>query len=233
MVLAQHQVPDKQNEITALPKLLEMLDLKGSVVSAGAIYCQKDITKQLIKTKADYVLSLKNNHKTLYEEVKLYLDTVFDKGELEIFETIDKGHGRLEQRKYVLSQEVDWLDDKPLWHGLKGLGMVESTRIIGNKTSIERRYYLTSLEDTEQFAQTARQHWPIENQQHWILDVCFSEDDNRARQNNQRSNRALINRSALNLLRANDDSNLSIKRRRIRASMNLDYRMKILFGKNT
>ncbi len=233
MVLAQHQVTDKQNEITALPNLLDMLNLKGSVISADAIYCQKGITEQLVKADADYVLSLKNNHKTLYEEVKLYLDSAFDKHALSLFETLDKGHGRLEQRKYALSDTIDWLEDKVLWHGLKSLGMVESTRIIGERTSVERRYYLTTLADTEQFAKTVRQHWFIENQQHWVLDVCFSEDDNRARQNNQRSNRALINRSALNLLRANDDSNLSIKRRRIRASMNVDYRMKILFPKQT
>lgn len=231
MVLAQYQVDSKQNEISALPHLLKLIDLKGSIVSADAIYCQKDICHQLIEQKADYVLSLKENHKNLFDDASLWLNDQDQRGLIETIFTVDKDHGRFETRRYGLSTNIDWLDVKNNWHGLKALGFVESRREMQGKVSIERRYYLTSLIDLKGFSKVVRAHWSIENQQHWVLDVQFREDESRGYKGNQRANMALIRRAALNLLRSNDDNKkVSIKRRIAKACMNLKYRRQILFG---
>lgn len=231
LVLAQTQVNSKDNEITTLPRLLDMINLKGSVVTGDAMYCQKDVCKQLVKAKADYILSLKRNHELLYDDVKLWLDTQFDSGNLPINETVDKDHGRIEVRRYALSTKIDWLDNSSDWTGLSAVAMVESTRIIGEDSHTERRYYLTSLTDLPIVAQYIRSHWAIENSQHWVLDVTFGEDHSVKLEKNARSNKALLTRTALNLLRDRDDTKLSVKRRRIRASQNLDYREQVLFGR--
>lgn len=186
---------------------------------------------QLVKAKADYILSLKRNHEHLYDDVKLWLDTQFDSGNLPINETVDKDHGRIEVRRYALSTKIDWLDNKSDWTGLSAVAMVESTRIIGEDSHTERRYYLTSLTDLPIVAQYIRSHWAIENSQHWVLDVTFGEDRSVKLEKNARSNKALLTRTALNLLRDRDDTKLSVKRRRIRASQNLDYREQVLFGR--
>lgn len=230
LVLAQTQVNSKNNEITTLPKLLAMINLKGCVVTADAIYCQKNTCEQIVKAKADYVLALKNNHPTLYDDVFLWLNTQYDKGCLDIHETIDKDHGRIEVRRYALSTDIEWLAYQSDWVGLKAVAMVESTRMVGEMISTERRYYLSSLTDLSQVAETIRAHWAIENSQHWVLDVTFGEDDSVKIQKNARSNKALLIRTALNLLRVHDDSKLSVKRRRIRAAQNIGFREQVLFG---
>lgn len=119
LILAQMDVADKTNEITTLPKLLSLIDISGSIVSADAIYCQKDISQQISKGRGNYILSLKNNHKTLYEDIKLWLDTSFDNNQLTVLTTIDKDHGRLETRRYALSTKLDWLADKKDWTNLR------------------------------------------------------------------------------------------------------------------
>jgi predicted transposase YbfD/YdcC len=230
LVLASTEVDKKTNEIKALPELLALIDMKGSIVSMDAMYCQKDICRQLMNKEADYVLSLKKNHATLYEDVSLYLDTQFKSQEIEIKEEIEKGHGRIEIRRYGLSTDVDWLESKEKWAGLKAIGIVESIRDINGTQEKQLRYYLTSLTDLTKFSQVARDHWRIENQQHWVLDVIFGEDNSRSYINNQRSNLAIFRRISLNLLQSIDDK-LSIKRRRIRASMNENYRENIIFQK--
>lgn len=162
--------------------------------------------------------------------MSLWLNTEYDKGNLSVHETIDKGHGRIDIRRYALSTAIDWLVQKPDWAGLNAVAMVESTRILNNTSSTQRRHYLTSLTDLPKVADTIRAHWAIENSQHWVLDVTFGEDDSVKLQKNARSNKALLTRKALNLLCDHDDSHLSVKRRRIRASQNTDYREQILFG---
>jgi len=201
LVLCQHPVADKGNEITAIPTLLDMLELSGAVVSIDAIGCQRIIAEKIVKKKADYVLALKDNHPQLFEDVKLWLDSELDAGRLTIHETQEKGHGRLETRRYAMSDRIDWLEQKPQWAGLKAVGMVESTREIGDKISVQRRYYLCSINDLQRFADVARRHWAIENSQHWVLDVQFHEDANRSRKDHSAANLALIRRIALNLLR--------------------------------
>ena len=230
LVLASTEVDKKTNEIKAIPALLDLIDMKGSIVSMDAIYCQKDICRQLVDKKADYVLSLKKNHSTLYEDVSLYLETKFNSQQLEIKEEIEKGHGRLEVRRYALSTDIDWLESKENWIGLKAIGLVESSREINGKQEKQLRYYLTSLTDLTKFSEVVRGHWCIENQQHWVLDVIFGEDNCRSYINNQRSNLAAFRRISLNLLQSVDDK-LSIKRRRIRAAMNPSYRENIIFQK--
>ena len=168
LVLASTEVDKKTNEIKAIPALLELIEMKDSIVSMDAIYCQKDICRQLVDKKADYVLSLKKNHSTLYEDVSLYLETKFNSQQLEIKEEIEKGHGRLEVRRYALSTDIDWLESKENWIGLKAIGLVESSREINGKQEKQLRYYLTSLTDLTKFSEVVRGHWAIENQQHWV-----------------------------------------------------------------
>lgn len=130
-------------------------------------------------------------------------------------EMISKNHVSIEDRRYALSTDIDWLEQRSEWTGLKSVVMVESNRMIGETTSTERRYYLTSLTDLSKVADPIRAHWAIRNSQHLVLDVTFGEDDSVKLQKNARSNKALLSRIALNLLRDHDDSKLSIKRRRI------------------
>ena len=156
--------------------------------------------------------------------VRLWLDTETDKGSLPVHETVDKGHGRLEIRRYRLNRDIAWLLQKPEWMGLQAVGRVESTRLIGDKTSTEYRYYLTSLTDLSRFAETVRGHWTIENSQHWVLDVQFGEDAHRARKDYSPANLALIRRMALNTIRHNGPSKHSLRLRKMRAAINDDYR---------
>lgn len=232
-VLAQQAVGEKTNEITAIPDLLSMLTIQGALISIDAMGCQKAIAETLVSGKADYVLALKDNHPTLCEDVKLWLDTENTHRRLPIHETIDKNHGRLEIRRYSLSADMEWLAQKTEWAGLHAVGRVESTRIIGDKTSIEYWYYLCSFGDLSRFADGVRQHWAIENSQHWVLDVQFGEDANRARVDHSAENLALMRRMALNLLRNNGPTKDSLKRRKLRACVNDDYRFKLLFSTAT
>lgn len=229
-VLAQQAVGAKTNEITAMPDLLAMLELAGALVSVDAMGCQKSIARAVIEAQADYLLALKDNHPQLCEDVKLWLDTETAKGRLPVQETLDKNHGRIEIRRYSLSPHIDWLEQKPEWMGLQAVGRVESTRIVDGKTSVENRYYLCSFTDLTRFATGVRQHWSIENQQHWVLDVQFGEDGNRARKDHSAANLALIRRTALNLLRCNGPAKDSLKRRKLRACLNDKYRFELLFG---
>ncbi len=229
-VLAQQAVTEKSNEITAIPDLLALLDLHGAVVSADAMGCQRAIAQTIIDAGADYVLALKDNHPTLCETVQLWLDTEVARERLPVQETVEKDHGRIEIRRYALSSSIDWLDAKPDWVGLQAVGRVESTRIIGEKTSTECRYFLCSFPERDRFAAIVRGHWGIENQQHWVLDVQFGEDACRARQDHSAENLALIRRMALNVLRHNGPPRDSIRRRKLRAALNDDYRLRLLLG---
>ena len=230
-ILAQTDINDKANEITTLPQLLSLIDIKGSTITADAMYCQKDTTKQIIKQGGNYILALKNNHKTLFDDVSLWLNTQFDNKQLKVYETTEKDHGRLETRRYAISTELDWLEQKDQWHTLNAVVMVESTRDIQGNLSTERRYYLSSLTDLTTIGDTLRKHWAIENSQHWVLDVIFGEDTAIKLERNEKANIALLTRTALNLIRANGDANLSVKRHKIRASQNTAFREKLLFGK--
>ncbi|MFO1372608.1 MAG: ISAs1 family transposase [Candidatus Competibacteraceae bacterium] len=232
-VLAQQAVAEKSNEITAIPDLLGLLDLQGAVVSIDAMGCQKAIAQTIIDAGADYVLALKDNHPTLCEDVRLWLDTEVAHGRLPVQEAIEKDHGRIEIRRYALSSHLDWLDAQPDWTGLQAVGRVESTRLIGDDVSTECRYFLCSLTDPHRFAAIVRGHWGIENQEHWILDVQFGEDACRTRRDHSAQNLGLIRRVALNVLRHNGPSRDSIRRRKLRAALNDGYRLTLLLGLST
>jgi len=232
LVLAKQALDSKSNEITAIPSLLNLLDLHGAVVTIDAMGCQKAIAEQIVRGGGDYVLALKNNHPQLCADVSLWLDTEADKGKLMVHETIEKDHGRIELRRYVLSNDLEWLDQKPEWMGLRAVGRVESTRITGEQTTTEYRYYLSTVANLGRFAAVVRGHWDIENGQHWVLDVQFGEDANRARKDFSAENLALMRRMALNVIRRNGSSKDSIRQRKLRAAVSDNYRFALIFGKS-
>ena len=211
-------------------KTLYRGSLEGAVVSIDAMGCQKAITQTIVDGGADYVLALKDNHPTLCEDVRFRLDAEVARGHLTALETVEKDHGRIEIGRCALGDRIDWLEAKPDWAGLQAVGRVESTRIIGDQTSTECRYFLCSFPDRDRFAAIVRGHWGIENQQHWVLDVQFGEDACRTRKDHSAENLALIRRIALNVLRHNGPPRDSIRRRKLRAALNDEYRLRLLLG---
>ena len=230
LLLGQRKVRDKSNEITAVPELLRALELAGCIVTADALHCQKNIAKE-IQEADDDVLALKGNQGTAFTEVKAFLDEAIQRNEshLVLTETTDKGHGRVEVRRYWQSEKLAWFADKNEWEGLQSVGVVEARRTVGGKESVERRYYLSSLKnDVEKFARAVRGHWGVENQLHWVLDVIFNEDQARARSGYAAENLALTRRMAINLLRQDKTCKRNIKGKLLRAAINPDYLTAIL-----
>ena len=229
VLLGEVETDTKSNEITAIPKLLKMLDVKGCIVTIDAMGCQKTIAAEIIQQGGDYVLALKGNQETLHEEVKLYWKDETLKQEAVIHETVEKGHGRIEKRTYRITSDIEWMDAKSEWTNLKSIGMVESERIIREQSSTEQRYYLTSLEaNAEEFARAVRAHWGVENGLHWVLDICFREDECRVRQGHAAENFALLRRMALNLLKTDKASKIGIKARRLKAGWSTRYLESVL-----
>lgn len=185
IVLGQYKTAEKSNEITAIPMLIKMLDLSGSIVTIDAMGCQKKIASSIMEKKADYVLAVKENQPQLYGDITLYLDDMIASGKeigpLCYHETIDADHGRIETRKYWITTDIDWLHGKENWRGLKSIGCVERIREIGENISFEKSYFIGSIEnDAELFAKAVRNHWGIENGLHWTLDMAFREDESGA-----------------------------------------------------
>jgi len=232
LVLGQLKTAEKSNEITAIPELLGMIDIKGCIVTIDAMGTQKEIAKQIIEQEGDYVLALKGNQGSLFEDVKLYMDSIVD-GELkrsyQTISTLDKGHGRIEERHYWMTESIDWLPQKELWNGLKSVGVVEAIRHIGDKISVERRYYISSLSaDIQKFSEAIRTHWSIENQLHWSLDVSFNEDQCRVRKNNAPENFSVIRHIALNMLKMEKTSKVGLAIKKNKAGWDNRYLCKIL-----
>jgi predicted transposase YbfD/YdcC len=226
LLLGQRKVRDKSNEITVVPELLQALALAGCIVTADAMHCQKNIAKEIIEADADYVLALKGNQGTAFAEIKSFLDDAVSRTDkaLVYLETVEKGHGRLEERRYWQAEKVDWYADREQWEGLRSVGLVESVREINGQRTVERRYYLSSLSaDIARFAKAVRGHWSIENQLHWVLDVVFGEDQARARTEQAAENLAAMRRLAINLLRKDKKCKRSIKGKLMRAAIDPDY----------
>jgi predicted transposase YbfD/YdcC len=235
LVLGQVKVDEKSNEITAIPALLHLLDVTGAVVTLDAMGCQKDIVQTMTERGAEYVVALKENHPTLYEDVTLFLTDARVTGFTDIahayHETVDGDHGRIETRRYWLTSEIAWLGAAAAWSNLQSVGMVESRREIGETVQIDTRYFLTSLPaEGGRFAQAVRQHWGVENALHWVLDVSFNEDACRIRRDKGAQTFAVLRHIALNLLRRESHHTRGIKARRKRAGWDHDYLVQVLTG---
>ena len=232
LALGQSAVVSKSNEITAVPDLLRALELAGCIVTLDALHCQKTTAREIHEADADYVLALKGNQGTAHQEVRAYLDDAILRGapELVPLETVEKGHGRIETRRYWQSAKIGWFADRADWENLRSVGVVEAVReVAGSAPSTERRYYLSSLApDIARFARAVRGHWSVENQLHWSLDVTFDEDRSRARTRHAAINLATLRRIALNLLRADKSSTKSLPRKRLRSALDPNYLTSLL-----
>ena len=222
--LGQLRVDEKTNEIKAVPEILELIDIRHAVVTTDALNTQKNIAEKIIEKGAQYVLPVKGNHKNLEEDIRETFDTTkvdFNNVD-EFFETIEKGHGRIETRSFRVLP-ADTIEQRSQWRGLTHIGMATNETLAGDKSSSESRIYLLSFGDPKKFAQASRGHWAVESSLHWVLDVTFDEDGCRVRKDHAPENFSSIRKMALNILRADKDSKLSIPRRQGRAARKTEY----------
>lgn len=237
--IGQVKVDDKSNEITAIPDLLDKLDISHSIISIDAMGAQKKITEKIVEKNADYVIALKENHPILYGEVSNYFQSAytdnFEDTKVQYRITEEKNHGRLEKREYWLLSNTDWITQKNEWSELKSVGMVRSEITVKDKTSVEFRYYISSLKNTPVlFRDSVRKHWEIETSCHWILDIAFREDESRARNLHAAENFTLLRKIALNLLKNETTTKIGVKGKRLKAGWDQEYLLKVLgFGKQT
>lgn len=229
MVLGQVKVCEKSNEITAIPKLLELIAVKDCVVTIDAMGCQQDIAKAIIKQEADYILAVKENQKQLYQDIKD--EFKFGKA-IQTHTHEDFGHGRIEIRKCSVINNFEFIQNQGKWAALKGIIKIESTREFKNSSKPKEkatRYYITSLEtNAETLQKMIRLHWGIENKLHWCLDVAFSEDASRKRTGNAAQNFSVLSKIALNLLRQDKQTRQGLKGKRLKAAYDNNYLSKIL-----
>lgn len=226
MVISQEKVAEKSNEITAIPGLLDRLALEGTVITIDAMGTQKEIVQKICDKKADYLLALKGNHRSLLEDVKLFFEENSEEAVWDDFEDTYSGHGRIEIRSCTATSDIKWLKEcHNGWQNLKSIAMIKSLRI-NKKTgeqSSDTRYYISSLPaKAENIQRLARSHCSIENSLHWCLDVTFKEDSCRVRTNHGAENLAIIRKIALNMLR-NSNEKASLKRKMLKAAWDTDY----------
>jgi len=234
LTLGQLKVDNKSNEITAIPKLLEVIDVKGTTVTIDAMGCQREIADKIAEKEAEYVLALKGNQGALAEEVENYFDQAdainFEGVEYDAVGSKEAAHGRIEKREVYATEDISWLPQKKLWRNLKSIIMVKSERWIpGNPMSTEKRYYVSSLPaEALRIATTIRAHWGIENQAHWILDVAFREDEQKANAGNLAENTSLLRRIALNLLKQEKSAKCGVEIKRQMAGWDNEYLLKLI-----
>ena len=235
LVLGQLKVDQKSNEITAMPKLLEILDIKGSIVTIDAMGAQSKIVEKIIEKEADYVIGLKGNQANLHNDVKIFFEkmpknTVFSEST-----EVDKGHGRIEKRVCRVTDDIQSLKERhPQWTKLNSIIEIESTRELKNKISVEKRYYIASIAaDTSLAHRAVRQHWGIENKLHWMLDISFGDDQSRIRKGNAPRNMGVIKKTVLNLLQIvkKNMPRISMKRMRKLAGWDEEFLTSVLTAK--
>lgn len=233
LTLGQLKVNCKSNEITAIPVLLDAIDIKGSTVTIDAMGCQKEIAAKIVDRGGEYILALKGNQGKLSDEVENYFNQAeavdFDGVEHDVISTEDKGHGRQEKRTVYATEDIDWLPQLNDWENLKSIVMVVSERTTSDgATSIERRYYISTLPaNAARAADTIRKHWGIEHT-HWILDVAFREDEQNANAGHIAENMSLIRRIALNLIKQDKTTKCGVENRRKLAGWDNQYLLSLL-----
>lgn len=236
LVLAQRHVKEHSNEQTALPLVLKHLELAGCIVSIDAMGSLPKIAKQIKEQDGEYVLALKANQGTMYQDVVDLFTEAETTGFAELVydrhHTVDKAHGRLEHRWYgtIADQEtIGYLNAKGVWPGLRSIGMVEAQRTVGEKVTTQRRYYLMSLAgDARAFGAAVRSHWDVENGLHWVLDIAFQEDASRMRKDHSQRNFVVLRHMALTLLKQENTATCGIKARPLKAGWSHDYLAKVL-----
>jgi predicted transposase YbfD/YdcC len=233
--LGQVVVDAKSNEITAIPKLLELLEISGCLVTIDAMGCQTEIARKIVEAKADYVLHAKGNQPTLQKGIENYfqeqLEDDFARTKVRRYQTVEKGHGRIEERYYFICPVPENLPDRGRWFKLRAIGMAVSTTLRNGKESSEIRYYILSKYlSARRFAKAVRGHWGIENRLHWQLDVTFQEDQCRIRKGHADANFSILRRTALSMLKNESSLKVGVKNKRLTAGWDEDYLEKVLIG---
>lgn len=239
MVLGQIATETKSNEITAIPKLLELLDLDGAVVTTDAMGCQKEIAKSVVESNGDYILQLKGNQGDFYQNAVSLFDECINNDIYNIQWTVasetDGGHGRIEERTLRAVSNVGFLNsEKKNWTALKSLICVEAKRTIAEETTVQKRYYISSLpsDNPANLLKNIRGHWGVENSLHWCLDISFADDDRRIRKGYGAENFARLSRIALNLLKQQTKHKVGIKTKRLCCGWNEKYLYRVLTQQN-
>ena len=239
LVLGQVKVADRSNEITAIPELLDMLDVSGctvTTVTIDAMGCQKEIARKIADRGADYILALKRNQPQLYDDVAETFDHLrrseFSDIDYRFCETVEKGHGRIEKRRCWAVSDPSYLgyvNDRGEWTKLESLAMVESERTVNGDTTTQTRYYISSLtNDARELLNGVRTHWGIENAVHWVLDVAFGEYNSRVRVGNSAENFSILRRMALNMLKSETTLKVGVAAKRKRAGWDGEYLLKVI-----
>ena len=234
LVLGQEAIDDKSNEITAIPKLLKLLEIKGCIITIDAMGCQHTITDQIIDQEGDYVIGLKGNQGNLHEAVEDFFTIAYQnnfKGVAHDYvEEVDKDHGRLEIRRYWVSDELITLPKKASWSGLRSIGMVERECTQAGVYSIERRYYINSIEPSATlFAKAVRSHWGVENPLHWRLDVILGDDASRIKKDNGAAVLTSLRHLCMNLFEQ-EGSKISLAKKKRKAAWSDKFREKVIFS---
>jgi predicted transposase YbfD/YdcC len=227
--MGQVATEEKSNEITAIPQLLDAIDIEGAIISIDAMGCQKTIAEKIISKKANYLLAVKENQKYLYDNL---VDLFASKQSLDSHSTIETGHGRVEKRTASMLPSIDLVDDANQWQELNSILKIDTERFVKSTgiQSFETRYYISSCKNfsAEKMNELVRQHWAIENKLHWQLDVNFGEDDARKRIGNAAKNFNLILKTALALFQRDKTKKVSVKRKALRASFDIQYREELM-----
>jgi len=236
LVLGQTKVADKSNEITAIPELLQLLEISGCIVTMDALGTQTEIAETIVDSGGDYLLSVKENQGQLFEDIQYLFDVDvaqgFEYAQHSYAKTVNKGHGRIETRECWATEKEEYLSllrKRQHWKSLKSIVRIVSLRQIGEKVEVQTRYFISSLPaDAKMILKSKRSHWKIENQVHWVLDIAFREDESRVRKEHAPENLAVLRHMALNLLKNEKTAKGGIHAKRLQAGWNNDYLLAIL-----